>query len=94
MTIVWAFPPGRAGWMGLTDLNMGFDKWSADRHPSVQTILGKYLATVATSPGAQPVKAKNLEGTVYHFSPLDAKQNFSPLTEAVASLVNEMNTTA
>ncbi|MBI1885960.1 MAG: hypothetical protein HYS09_06570 [Chloroflexi bacterium] len=87
LTVAWIFPPGRSGWMGLRDLNMGWERWSADQNPSVQRVLEEYLEPIRALPGAESAKAKNLQGTVYHLSPENASRNFAQIREILASLV-------
>ena len=88
LTIAWIYPPGRSGWMGLTDLNLGWDSWSANQNPSIQPVLDEYLQSVRGLSGAQSAKAKNLKGTVYHLSPDSASRNFNALKEILAALVS------
>lgn len=42
-TIGWWFPPGRSGWMGLTDLTLGMGTWFIDANPEFQPNLQSYL---------------------------------------------------
>ena len=58
LSVAWLFPPGRSGWMGLSDITLGYDPWSARQTPSVQETLDWYVervrslpATVATNKG-------------------------------------------
>jgi len=88
LTIAWLFPPGRSGWCGLTDLNLGWDRWSANQNPSIQPVLDEYLESVQGLSGAESAKAKNLKGTVYHLSPDGATRNFNALREILAALVS------
>jgi hypothetical protein len=60
LTIGWLFPPGRSGWLGLTDLTLGYDEGSARARPSVQPALDRYVAAVAGLPGAEPVRVARL----------------------------------
>jgi hypothetical protein len=88
LTIAWLFPPGRSGWMGLTDLNLGWDRWSANHNPSIQPVLDEYLQSVQGLPGAESAKARNLKGTVYHLSPESAIRSFNSVREILASLAS------
>jgi len=88
LTVAWLFPPGRSGWVGLTDLNLGWDRWSADQNPSIQPVLEEYLQSIRGLSGAESAKAKNLRETVYHLSPDSAIRNFDSLREILATLAS------
>jgi hypothetical protein len=92
LTVAWILPPGRSGWMGLTDLTLGIDTSSADRHPSVAAALEGYLARAAALPGALPVNP----GTVRAFRlPPGAVVGARPqITELLAELVQQTRAVA
>jgi len=87
LTIAWIFPPGRAGWMSLTDVTCGFDQWSADRHPSTPAALKQYLASIRTIKGVEDVKPKSLRGTAYRIPPSVLVSLRTEVTEILAKLV-------
>jgi hypothetical protein len=91
LTIAWIFPPGRAGWMDLTDLTLGFDPWSADRHPSTNSALQQYLASVRALEGVNAVKSKNLRKTAYHVPPAVLVRRQPEVAEILADLVRRVN---
>lgn len=61
LTVAWLFPPGKAGWMGLTNLTLGVDPWSADRCPSARPAIDAYLAAARELPHAIPTTRGKLE---------------------------------
>jgi hypothetical protein len=87
LTIAWIFPPGRAGWMGLTDLSLGVDTSSSARHPSVAPALEQYRARTAALPGAVAANP----GTVraYHLPPNAVVGSRPQITEILADLVQQ-----
>jgi len=91
LTIAWVFPPGRAGWMELTDLTLGFDPWSGDRHPSTKSALQQYLASIQALEGVNAVKSKNLRNTAYHVPPAVLVSHQVEVTEILADLVRRAN---
>ena len=84
VTVAWVFPPGKPGWMGLTDLSMGFDSWSAGNAKGSGTILKDYAERASKLPGAQPVRAKNL--VAYHFTPDAVIASSNAITEILGDL--------
>jgi len=88
LTVLWVFQPGRSGWMGLTDLNFGYDAWSADRAPSVRPALEQYLGAVRQLEGSDSVKAKNLRDTVATLTPACAIQHSAAIREILAGLIS------
>lgn len=78
--------------MGLTDLTLGFDTWSAAQTPSVAPALEAYLAIVASLPGAVPIQRKSLRG--YHLPPDAAIRSRPRITEILAGLIQQANTPA
>lgn len=91
LTIAWVFPPGRAGWMDLTDLTLGFDPWSANRHPSTASALEQYLASIRALGDVQAVKSKNLHDTAYHVPPPALLRHQTEVAEILAELVRKVN---
>ena len=82
------FPPGCPGWSGLTDLNMGFDPWTADRVPQVKPVLERYVEHVSAFPGAEPARPESL--MVYHLRPSDVLSIHQQIVELLAGLVREV----
>jgi hypothetical protein len=89
LTIARVFPGGGIGWMGLSDLTLGFDTTSADKTPSVASSLEDYLGQVATLPDAEAVKVRNLRG--YHLPPTAVVRSLPQIAEILASLVAQVN---
>lgn len=91
LTVSWIFLPGRSGWMGLTDVNFGFDSGSADQTPSSKDALEKYVASIGRLQGAGRPKAKNLKDTAWHFSASDAMAIESEIKECFAQLISQIS---
>jgi len=92
LTIAWLFPPGQPGWMGLTDLTLGFDPASAKYTPSAVGALEQYLGAVKGLPGVEPVKSKLLQGC--RFTPELVGAHQQQLAEILAELVRRINAQA
>ena len=56
VTLAWAFPPGRSGWMGLQDLTLGYDPWTLDRLESALPAFKRYVERVLAIHGVEPLK--------------------------------------
>jgi hypothetical protein len=92
LTIGWIFPPGRSGWMGLTDLSLGVDTASSTRHPSVAPALEHYRARAAALPGA--ISANPGTVRAYHLPPAAVVGSRPQITEILADLVQQTRTEA
>ena len=90
LTIAWIFPPGQSGWMGLRDLTLGVDPWSAEKRPSAKDALDRYLEGLKDMEGAD---AESLGGGVsgVHVAPEVAVQLTDRITELLADLVERIN---
>ncbi len=62
LSIAWLFPPGRAGWMGLTDLTLGYDSSSAKLRPSVGDALDEYVKELIALPGTSEARPRFIAG--------------------------------
>jgi hypothetical protein len=92
LTVAWLFPPGRAGWMGLTNLAMGFDPWSANQHKDVaSTELEKYLTNVAAIPDASPARSKNLKDSAFVIPQARVVEVADRATEILAEITERVN---
>ena len=91
LTIAWAFPPGRVGWMDLRDLTLGFDPWSADRHLSTKSAMQQYLASIQALEDVEAVRSKNLQNTAYRVPPSTLVNHQTDITEILAELVRRVN---
>jgi hypothetical protein len=60
LTIAWLNPPGLSGWMGLTDVTLGYFEESADRFPAAKSALDAYVTKLSALPGAVPVSGKGM----------------------------------
>ena len=92
LTVAWLYPPGRAGWMGLTDLTLGYDPSSAKATPSAMSALEEYVKTIGTMPGAERAKPEWLQG--HRLAPDSVISLQNKVVEALAELVRQVNETA
>ncbi|HEX8681409.1 MAG TPA: hypothetical protein VF707_03795 [Ardenticatenaceae bacterium] len=88
LTIAWLFP-NRRGWMGLQNLNLGFDESSAKHTPTVRPVLERYVDKVRVLPGVEPVKPSWLQA--YHLKPDVTVRNQHQIAEILAELVQQVN---
>ena len=89
LTIGWIFPPGRLGWMNLTDLSLGYDPWSANHHPSIQDALATYLGQLSQLSGAKPATTKNLKNTVFRLTPEVGMEHHKTIVNMLAELARK-----
>jgi hypothetical protein len=87
LTIAWVFPSGGVGWMGLSDVNLGYDPSSAAKTPSVSGALERFLGGVAALPGVESVKPTWLRA--YHVAPSVVVAQRNGIAEILASLVQQ-----
>lgn len=65
LSVGWVHPSGVTGWMGLTQLALGYDLGSAAQRPALMPALDSYVASLALIDGGKPAKAKNLAAVVF-----------------------------
>ena len=89
LTVAWLFPPGRAGWMSLTDLTLGFDPSSAKATPSAGPALEAYVGAVGALPNAEPAKPEWLRA--YRVPPKAMVGLQNEIIEVLARLVRQVS---
>lgn len=89
LTVAWVFPPGRAGWMSLKDVTLGFDPGSGEQLKGAAATLEWYLRAVSEIESAEPVKTGNLKA--YHFAASAFGSQKSRLEEILTELVRRLN---
>ena len=89
VTVAWLFPPGRPGWMGLTDLTMGFDAWTADRVPKAKPMLDRYVERVGALRGLERTKTQSLDA--YYLLPERVITLQAQLIELLVELVRDVD---
>ena len=62
VTIGWLFPPGRSGWMGLTDLTLGYDPATVATLSDGQGVFKQYGELVGKVRGSEPLKTTAIAG--------------------------------
>ncbi len=83
LSIAWLFPPGISGWMGLTDLTLGYDETQED----VRRAMEDYVDRVSNLPGVEVANPKWLNG--YRLGPETTIQNHHQIVEILAELVSQ-----
>lgn len=89
ISVGWLFPPGVSGWMGLTDLTLGFDILENEHAPSTVSALKDYVARVADLPGVEAAKRDWLTG--YHLTPTTTVGNRHQIADVLAELVRRVS---
>ena len=81
-SVAWINPPGAVGWMGLTDLVLGYDQTSP-AFAVLKDPLERYVASV-DSLGGDPLHSGTLTAT--HFSPAKTTNSIDQLATAIEQL--------
>ena len=88
ISVAWLFPPGVSGWMGLTDVTLGFNLGLTEEVPSAAAALESYAARIAKIPGAEPVERDWLRG--YRLSPEVVLRHYREIADILAELVRQV----
>jgi hypothetical protein len=88
LTVGWLFPTSGGGWMGLTDLTLGFDPSSARRIPSVDAALREYVTRVESLEGARKEGRGGLQA--FHLSPETVIRDKRRIADALTDLVRRV----
>jgi hypothetical protein len=92
LTIAWLFPSGGSGWMGLSNLNFGYDPSSAEKTPSVRAALDVYVDAVERLDGTTSVKPQWLRAR--ELPPHAVRKNLRQMVEILAELVRAVSATS
>ena len=84
VSVAWVFPPGVAGWMGLTHLTFGFDG-ALDADAKTLSALTSYAAQIAAVPGSLHVTRAGLKAS--SFAPAVFVSQHDAIAELFAQLV-------
>ena len=90
ITVAWLFPPNQSGWMGLTDLTLGFDKATADRIPEALPHLETYAQAVSKWGGVEPDMRSTLEA--YRLPPRQFISQARKVVDLLAELADSVRT--
>jgi hypothetical protein len=82
-SVGWVFPPGVSGWMGLTDLTLGFDAG----YETIPPALENYVAEVSRLQGAEIARPTWLRG--YRLDPETTVHNRHEIAGLLAELVSQ-----
>lgn len=88
LSIAWLFPPGVSGWMGLTDLTLGFDTGAVEQVPSMIPALEDYVERVAALPGVEFAKPDWTSG--YRLDPERVVRHRHEVADILAELVRRV----
>jgi hypothetical protein len=89
VSVGWLFPPGVGGWMGLTDLTLGYDPSQAAHTPSILEFLKAYVVQAGGLRGAVREPRGGLDA--YHYAPATVIESSDQITELLAGLVQRAN---
>lgn len=90
VSIMWIFPPGVSGWMGLTDLTLGYDiEGSAKQASWIHPALENYVEKVSGLPGAESVERGWASG--YHLNPDTVVRHRHQIADILAGLVQRVS---
>jgi hypothetical protein len=89
LSIAWIFPPGRPGWMNLTDLTFGYHPPSAASCPGATSAIEEYVRALAELPGATETRLGGVRG--YRVGPAEFIQLRPRVVELLASLTERVN---
>ena len=84
ISVAWWFPPGEMGWMGMTDLTVGYDPISVGRFPELTSFMDEFIGKVKALDRGQFVDKKNVKG--YHFSQDSMERNINIFIEILSEL--------
>lgn len=88
VTVAWLFPPGVTGWMGLTELNFGFDTTNtSEKVPSTVVHLEKYADRLSALTVGREVERSWFRGRRIDIE--SELQHHEELIEILAKLVRE-----
>lgn len=88
VTVLWLFPPGANGWMGLTDLTLGYDSASAEKLPLSRAALNTYGRAAANVAGAVKVGSAWIEA--YALTPHAAQDAQREIFDLLARVREEL----
>lgn len=86
VSIGWVFPPGVSGWMGLTDLTLGFNPKDVEKLPAAPAF-ENYVRKVGELPDVEPVDRDWLRA--YRLSPETVIRHRRQIAEILAELARE-----
>src|SRR5205823_4360335 len=89
VSVAWLFPPGVSGWMGFTDLTLGYHPSDANAVPQAKAALEEYVTTLGSLPDA----ASETRGghRAYHFSPSAVIADLPAIVGALSDLTRDVN---
>jgi hypothetical protein len=89
LTLGWFFPPGRTGWMGMTDLTLGYSTDSQALTDGVKEVLGRYVSSLGQLIGGQPESRGN--SNAYRFDPDITTELHFEIEDIFRRLVKELH---
>jgi hypothetical protein len=88
LSVGWLFPPGIRGWMGLTDVTLGFYRSAVAEGDSTLRPLLEYVESVGVLEGAEPVPPDWIHA--YRLPPEAAVRHLPRVLELIERLKKEL----
>ncbi len=88
-SIGWLYPPGTIGWMGLSDLTLGYDASSLKAWPDLARTFEVYVEKVGALPGVTQARPAWLRG--YRLGPDVVIVHSEQIVAVLADLVRSIN---
>ncbi|MDP7281344.1 MAG: hypothetical protein QGG39_15870 [Candidatus Poribacteria bacterium] len=89
LTLGWFFPPGRTGWMGMTDVTLGYPQESQALTDDVRKVLETYVDNLSHLSGGQAETRGN--SNAYRFDPKSVVDYSSEIETIFRQLVSKLN---
>ena len=89
LTLGWFFPPGRTGWMGMTDVTLGYPLESQALTDDVRKVLETYVDNLSRLTGGQAETRGN--SNAYRFDPKSVVDHGPEIEAIFRQLVSKLN---
>jgi hypothetical protein len=89
ISVAWLFPPGVPGWMGFTDLTLGYHPSDANAVPQAKPALERYEQALSRLMGV--VRESRGGHLAYHFNPDAVISNLSEIIATLSELTRDVN---
>lgn len=88
VSIAWLFPSGGLGWMGLSDVTLGYDTSAISKVPELVKPTADYVEKVSTIPQGVAAKPAPISGST--FAPSAVISEHLAIEGAISSLVDQI----
>lgn len=95
VSVLWLFPPGRSGWLGLRDVSLGIELsvYQSGFDALPHAAISRYVSHVRALPGVSPAPGKSAE-TIVMLPPERLEQAMDRIFELLTQLYAEVNDSA